>query len=61
MAEVKTVSSLLPICASCQKIRNDKGYWNRIETYNQDHSEATFSHRLCPDCAQERYPDIFPE
>ena len=61
LAEVKTLSGLLPICASCQKIRNDKGYWDRIETYIQDHSEATFSHSLCPDCARELYPDIFPE
>jgi hypothetical protein len=61
LAEVKTLSGLLPICASCQKIRNDKGYWDRIENYIQDHSEATFSHSLCPECAQELYPDIFPE
>jgi hypothetical protein len=41
----------VPICSSCQEIRNDIGYWDRIETDIQDHSEATFSHRLCPDCA----------
>ena len=47
--------------SECQKIRNGQGYWDRIETYIQDHSEATFSHSLCPDCARELYPDIFPE
>lgn len=61
LTEVKTLSGLLPICASCQKIRNDRGYWDRIETYIQNHSEATFSHSLCPDCARQLYPDIFTE
>ena len=61
LSEVKTLSGLLPICASCQKIRNDRGYWDRIETYIQAHSEATFSHSLCPDCAHRLYPDIYPE
>lgn len=61
LSEVKTLSGLLPICASCQKIRDDRGYWDRIETYIQAHSEATFSHSLCPECAQRLYPDIFPE
>jgi len=59
--EVKTLSGLLPICASCQKVRNDKGYWDRIEIYIEAHSEATFSHGLCPECASRLYPDIFPE
>jgi len=61
LSEVKTLSGLLPICASCQKIRNDRGYWDRIETYIQAHSDATFSHGLCPECAQQLYPDIFPD
>lgn len=61
LAEVKTLSGLLPICASCQKIRNDKGYWDRIETYIQAHSEATFSHSLCPDCARKLYPDLYKD
>jgi hypothetical protein len=57
LAKVKTLSGLLPICASCKKIRNDKGYWNQIEGYVMEHSNATFSHGICPDCAQKLYPD----
>ncbi len=58
MAEVKTLSGLLPICASCKKIRDDKGYWNQIEEYIRDHSEAEFSHSICPECAKKLYPDF---
>ncbi|MBU0730758.1 MAG: DUF3365 domain-containing protein [Proteobacteria bacterium] len=57
--KVKTLSGFLPICASCKKIRDDKGYWNQIETYVRDHSEAEFSHSICPDCAQELYPEFY--
>lgn len=56
---VKQLSGMLPICASCKKIRDDNGYWNQIETYIRDHSEAEFSHGLCPDCAKRLYPDVF--
>ncbi|MCK5404015.1 MAG: cache domain-containing protein [Desulfobulbaceae bacterium] len=59
LAEVKKLSGFLPICASCKKIRDDKGYWNQIETYIQAHSEAEFSHGICPDCAERLYPDYF--
>lgn len=55
LAKVKTLSGLLPICAACKKIRDDKGYWNRIESYIRDHSEAQFTHGLCPDCAEKIY------
>ncbi len=58
LEQVKTLSGLLPICASCKKIRDDKGYWNQIELYIHEHSEAEFSHGLCPDCAKKMYPDI---
>ena len=58
LAEVKQLSGLLPICASCKKIRDDKGYWNQIEEYICDHSDAIFSHSLCPDCLKKLYPDI---
>lgn len=54
---VKKLSGLLPICASCKKIRNDEGYWNNIETYIREHSEANFTHSLCPDCVRKLYPD----
>ena len=53
---VKKLSGFLPICASCKKIRDDKGYWNQIEEYIRDHSEAEFSHSYCPDCARRLYP-----
>ena len=59
LAEVKTLSGLLPICFNCKKIRDDAGYWQQIETYIADRSEAKFSHGLCADCAQELYPDIY--
>jgi len=56
-AKVKTLSGLLPICASCKKIRDDKGYWNQIESYVSEHSSAEFSHGLCPACSDELYGD----
>ncbi len=59
LAEVKTLSGLLPICSNCKKIRDDKGYWNQLEGYISDHSEALFSHSICPDCAEKLYKDIF--
>ena len=56
LAEVKTLSGLLPICSGCKKIRDDQGYWNRIETFISEHSDAQFSHGICPDCAQKYFP-----
>ena len=56
--EVKILSGLLPICAACKKIRDDKGYWNQIEGYIQRYSDARFSHSVCPDCASKLYPDL---
>jgi hypothetical protein len=56
--EVKTLGGLLPICASCKKIRDDQGYWNQLEDYIQKHSEAEFSHSVCPDCAKILYPEL---
>lgn len=58
LANANVLRGLLPICASCKKIRDDKGYWNQIETYIRDHSEADFSHCICPDCEKKLYPDI---
>ncbi|MCX5804853.1 MAG: PAS domain S-box protein [Proteobacteria bacterium] len=57
--KVKTLSGLLPICASCKKIRNDEGYWEQIELYIRDHSEAEFSHSICPECAEKLYPEYY--
>jgi AmiR/NasT family two-component response regulator len=59
LAQVKALSGLLPICASCKKIRDDDGYWNQLEAYIQDHSDVVFSHGLCPECAKKLYPEIF--
>ncbi|MFC1976210.1 response regulator [Chloroflexota bacterium] len=58
LAKVKLLSGLLPICAHCKKIRDDEGYWQQVEIYVKDHSEADFSHGFCPDCRQEFYPDL---
>jgi hypothetical protein len=58
LAEVKTLKGFIPICSKCKKIRDDEGYWNRIESYIQEHSEAVFSHSICPDCRKELYPEI---
>ena len=57
LAQVKKLSGFLPICSSCKKIRDDEGYWNQIEAYISEHSEAEFSHGLCPDCMKKWYPD----
>ncbi len=61
MARTKILRGLLPICASCKKIRDDKGYWNQIESFIHTHSEAEFSHGICPECMQRLYPDYMPE
>jgi PAS domain S-box-containing protein len=60
LENVKTLSGLLPICSSCKKIRDDKGYWNQIELYISIHSEVDFSHGICPDCAKRLYPYYTP-
>jgi uncharacterized paraquat-inducible protein A len=59
LSKIKTLSGMLPICASCKKIRDDKGYWNQIESYIKRHSEAEFSHSICPECAKKMYPDLY--
>lgn len=59
LARIRTLQGILPICASCKKIRDDKGYWNQIEAYIRDHSEAEFSHGICPDCAKKLYPEYY--
>lgn len=58
MDEIKQLKGMLPICSNCKKIRDDTGYWSQIETYISAHSDAEFSHGICPDCAKELYPDI---
>lgn len=58
LAQVKKLSGFLPICASCKKIRDDQGYWRQVEEYIREHSEAQFSHSICPDCAKKLYPNL---
>jgi len=57
LSEIKTLRGIVPICASCKKIRDDKGYWSQVEVYVCEHSEAQFSHGICPDCVKKLYPD----
>ena len=57
LAEVKQLSGLIPICMHCKNIRDDKDYWHSVEGYMAQHSDATFSHGLCPECLQKYYPD----
>ena len=59
LSNIKVLKGLLPICATCKKIRDDKGYWNQLESFIDKHSEAQFSHGMCPDCAKEHFPDYY--
>ena len=65
LAKVKTLKGLLPMCANCQKIRDDRGKWHHVEEYIRDHSEADFTHGICPECSRLLYPqfskDWYPE
>lgn len=61
MQEVKVLSGFLPICASCKKIRDDTGYWRQIEEYISTHSNALFSHGICPECTKKLYPEFHEE
>jgi len=57
-ANIKTLRGFLPICSNCKKIRDDKGYWNQIESYISTHTDVDFSHGICPECARQLYPDF---
>ena len=61
LAEVKTLRGFIPICSSCKSIRDDQGYWSRVESYISRHSEAEFTHSCCPSCIRKLYPDIAEE
>ncbi len=61
LAAVKTLSGLLPICASCKNVRDDQGYWHQVEVYIRDHSDVEFSHSICPTCAEKLYPEYFQQ
>ena len=56
--DVRTLRGIIPICANCKKIRDDQGYWNQVEAYVRDHTEAEFSHSICPECMKELYPEF---
>jgi two-component system, response regulator PdtaR len=58
MAEIKTLKGMLPICATCKRIRDDEGYWHQVEVYFRDHSDVDFSHGICPDCLKKFYADL---
>lgn len=58
LEEIKTLRSILPICSSCKKIRDDKGYWHKLESYFAKHSQTDFSHGICPECMKKLYPDF---
>lgn len=58
MSEIKRLQGIIPICSSCKKIRNGDGGWEQLEAYIRQHSDANFSHGICPDCARELYPDL---
>jgi DNA-binding NtrC family response regulator len=57
--QIKALRGLLPICASCKDIRDDRGYWHQIEDYVRKHSDAEFSHGICPECAEKLYPELY--
>ena len=61
LEEVKQLRGLVPICAACKKIRDDSGFWHQVETYISLHTDAQFSHGICPKCAKELYPEIADE
>ena len=59
LSKIKTLGGLLPICSSCKNIRDDRGYWTQVEVYISEHSEAGFTHGLCPECAKRLFPDYY--
>ncbi|MBU4011569.1 MAG: PAS domain-containing protein, partial [Proteobacteria bacterium] len=56
--DIKTLHGIIPICMNCKNIRDDRGCWNQLEIYVRDHTEAQFSHGLCPECTNKLYPDL---
>ena len=61
LKNVKTLTGMLPICAWCKKIRDDEGYWQKIEAYFKSHSDLDFTHGICNDCAKKQYPELYTE
>ncbi|HLP09576.1 MAG TPA: response regulator transcription factor [Opitutaceae bacterium] len=61
LAQIKTLRGIVPICASCKRVRDDAGYWRQVEAYVAAHSEATFSHGICPECMAKLYPEYLDD
>jgi len=61
LSEIRQLKGIIPICASCKMIRDDQGYWHQVEVYVQEHTDADFSHGLCPECSKKIYPDHYKE
>ncbi len=61
LSEVKRLRGILPICAECKRIRDDAGYWHQVELYVREHTEAVFSHSICPDCTRKLYPEFIDD
>jgi hypothetical protein len=61
LEEIKTLRGILPICSNCKKIRDDDGYWQRVDVYLEEHTHAEITHGLCSDCIETLYPDLFGE
>lgn len=59
--QVKTLRGIVPICANCKNIRDDAGFWHQVEVYVRDHTEAQFSHGICPECEKKLYPETTPD
>ena len=59
LAEIKTLQGILPLCSFCKKIRDDKGYWEQVDTYIEKHSGADISHSICPECLKKNYPEEY--
>jgi hypothetical protein len=58
LGEIRILKGFIPICASCKKVRDDQGYWDQVESYLMRHTDASFSHGICPDCADRLYPEL---
>jgi DNA repair exonuclease SbcCD ATPase subunit len=61
LAEIKTLRGILPLCSFCKKVRDDRGYWEKVDVYIHKHSEADISHGICPECFKKHYPDEYEE
>jgi ABC-type nickel/cobalt efflux system permease component RcnA len=60
-SEIKQLKGIVPICASCKNIRDDKGFWQQVENFVSNNTEAVFSHGICPDCSRKLYPDLYED